>query len=182
MLLEADRLTVSARLGGRDVAVLREVSFALPAGRVLGLVGESGAGKSMIGRIIANLLPPSFRVSAGALRFQDRDLLAASAEAHRALLGDRIAAEIGADIPSMAVLGVLGHECGEFGLTPAGLVCEHVEHRKSRDIGAELLRPSELGFSDPTERIKLPSPQLPGGDGSWRGVPEERETLSCGSL
>src|SRR5258708_34521147 len=91
MLLEAESLTVSARLGNGDVAVLRDVSFALDRGRILGLVGESGAGKSMIGRIVARLLPPSFRVAEGWMRFADHDLLAASPAEHRSLLGDRIA-------------------------------------------------------------------------------------------
>ena len=61
-VLEARKLTVSAMLGGESVPVLRELSFSLNAGQVLGLVGESGAGKSMVGRTVAQLLPPGFAV------------------------------------------------------------------------------------------------------------------------
>ena len=67
-LLVADDLTVSATLGGERVPVLqRPRSFTLAPGKILGLVGESGAGKSMVGRTIAQLLPPGFAVTGGSL-------------------------------------------------------------------------------------------------------------------
>ena len=53
-VLEADGITVSAVLGGEQVNVLQDLSFKVAPGRVLGLVGESGAGKSMLGRTIAD--------------------------------------------------------------------------------------------------------------------------------
>ena len=56
-VLSFDNVTVTARMGGRSVDVLRDISFALGPGDIAGLVGESGAGKSMIGRVISGLLP-----------------------------------------------------------------------------------------------------------------------------
>ncbi len=91
MLRTAQGLSLSAELGGSRVAVLRDVSFSLAPGKVLGLVGESGAGKTMIGRIVARQVPAGFRVSGGSLAFRGTDMLSLSPEAHRALLGDRIA-------------------------------------------------------------------------------------------
>ena len=61
---------------GARLPVLSDISFALEAGKVLGLVGESGAGKSMIGRAVAQLLPPGFAVAGGSLAFAGRDLVA----------------------------------------------------------------------------------------------------------
>ena len=52
-VLEARDLAVGARIDGAFMPVIRGLSFRLPAGRILGLVGESGAGKSMVGRAIA---------------------------------------------------------------------------------------------------------------------------------
>ena len=85
-LLEARGLTVS--IGGTQV--LRDVTFSLPRERILGLIGESGAGKSMVGRVIADQLPPGFAVTAGSLTFEGADLLAMSRGQHRDLLGRRI--------------------------------------------------------------------------------------------
>ena len=90
-LLEARGLSLAATIQGRRIDVLRDLNFTLARGRVLGLVGESGAGKSMIGRMISQLLPPGFAVSDGSLRFAGEDLVTATAGRRRELLGDRIA-------------------------------------------------------------------------------------------
>lgn len=86
-LLEIEGLNVERD----DVALLRNISLVLPRGRTLGIVGESGAGKSMFGRVLSRSLPPGFAVRASGLRFAGIDMLEASAGAHRALLGRRIA-------------------------------------------------------------------------------------------
>jgi peptide/nickel transport system ATP-binding protein len=89
-LLQARGLSVAPR-GIENGEVLRMIDFSLQPGRTLGLVGESGAGKSMLGRVIARQLPDNFMVSAGQLLFDGHDLLAMPASEHRALLGPRIA-------------------------------------------------------------------------------------------
>jgi peptide/nickel transport system ATP-binding protein len=81
---------VEARIDGRTVPALRALSFDLPPGKILGLVGESGAGKSMVGRAIAHLLPPGFAITAGSLLFEGEDLVQMSAARRRALLGRAI--------------------------------------------------------------------------------------------
>jgi peptide/nickel transport system ATP-binding protein len=86
-----DNVTVTARMGGRSVDVLRDISFALGPGDIAGLVGESGAGKSMIGRVISGLLPDNFSVSAGTVAFEGTNLLTLGKSERRALLGRRIA-------------------------------------------------------------------------------------------
>jgi peptide/nickel transport system ATP-binding protein len=90
-VLQADGITVSASLGGQVVNVLQDLSFTLAPGRVLGLVGESGAGKSMIGRTIAQMLPPGFAVTAGRLAFAGQDLVGMAPGDRRSLLGRDLA-------------------------------------------------------------------------------------------
>src|SRR5215468_1120388 len=90
MILSVRNLTVSAPIGGQAVEILRDIDFDIGAGRVMGLVGESGAGKSMIARIIAHTQPAGFAVSRGSLAYAGRDLVHADARTLRALLGDRI--------------------------------------------------------------------------------------------
>jgi len=96
VILSAKGLTVSAALGGRSVDVLRDIDFEVSAGEVLGLVGESGAGKSMIGRVLSRSLPKGFAATAGALAFRredatEIDLLTVPRDGLTTLLGDRIA-------------------------------------------------------------------------------------------
>ena len=90
-LLDVDRLTVSVGNSKGTFAVLSELTFRLEPGQVLGLVGESGAGKSMIGRTIAQLLPKGFHVSNGTLVFDGHDMLGIDERQRRALLGRDIA-------------------------------------------------------------------------------------------
>jgi oligopeptide/dipeptide ABC transporter ATP-binding protein len=67
------------------------VDLALGAGEVLGLVGESGAGKSTVGRAVVRLLPEPGRVETGAVRLGGRDLLALSEPEMRRLRGADVA-------------------------------------------------------------------------------------------
>ena len=90
-VLAFDQVTVTARMGGRKVDVLRNISFALEQGDIIGLVGESGAGKSMIGRVISGLLPDNFSVTGGKVEFDGDNLLALGKSERRALLGRKIA-------------------------------------------------------------------------------------------
>ena len=90
-LLTARNFTLSARIAGETIPVIRHLDLSLAPGRVLGLVGESGAGKSMIGRAIAQLLPPGFHPTAGHLAFDGQDLATMNPGRRRALLGRDIA-------------------------------------------------------------------------------------------
>jgi peptide/nickel transport system ATP-binding protein len=88
--LQAIDLTVTARIDGSAAPAIRGLSFELPPGKILGLVGESGAGKSMVGRAIAQLLPPGFAITAGSLLFEGEDLAQMPPARRRALLGRAI--------------------------------------------------------------------------------------------
>ncbi len=89
-LLELQGVVVTAPVGGGRVAVLRDIDLSVKPGGVLGLVGESGAGKSMIGRLVGGILPPGFRVDKGAMIFAERDLLGMAPAERRSLLGREI--------------------------------------------------------------------------------------------
>ena len=73
--LQAKDLVVSVRMAGAVVPAIRRLSFDLEPGKILGLVGKSGAGKSMVGRALAQLLPPGFEITAGSLLFEGENLL-----------------------------------------------------------------------------------------------------------
>ena len=71
VLLEVENLGVSFRAdGGRPLRAVDNVAFRLAAGEVLGLVGESGCGKSTVARCVAGLLTPTN----GVIRLDGSDL------------------------------------------------------------------------------------------------------------
>jgi oligopeptide/dipeptide ABC transporter ATP-binding protein len=72
-LLEVDGLTVLLDMNGVKRAVLRDITFTVRPGEAVGLVGESGAGKSMTARAINRLLPDRAEVQ-GSIRFGDADV------------------------------------------------------------------------------------------------------------
>ena len=90
-MLEIDDLRVAFPRGKHDeIEALRGVSLTLEKGERLGVVGESGAGKSMLAFAILNLIAEPGRVSAGAVRFEGRNLLDLSEREIRGIRGNRI--------------------------------------------------------------------------------------------
>ena len=89
-LLEVDRLRVTLATPRGPADALREVSFSLDRGQTLGLIGESGCGKSITALALMGLLPEGARV-AGSIRFEGRELLDQGEDDWCALRGDRMA-------------------------------------------------------------------------------------------
>ena len=73
------------------VRVLRGVSLAVEPGEVRALVGESGAGKSMIGKAVLGVLPPSVHIVEGHIRLEGTDLATLAPKNRRTLIGARTA-------------------------------------------------------------------------------------------
>jgi peptide/nickel transport system ATP-binding protein len=74
-LLSVRDLSVSFTTEGGIAHVLDAISLSLPPGEIMGLVGESGCGKTTLARAILGALPANARMSGAALRFDGRDLL-----------------------------------------------------------------------------------------------------------
>ena len=88
-LLEVTDLTVTLPTAQGRLAALRGVSFTLDRGATLGLVGESGCGKSLTALALMGLVPDGAQVT-GSIRLEGRELTALDDKAMSALRGDRI--------------------------------------------------------------------------------------------
>ena len=84
-LLEVKNLEVRYRAGEREARAVDGVSFSIDAGQCVGLVGESGCGKSTVAKAIMGILPPAGRAAGGAIKYHGRDLLRLSPAEHRAV-------------------------------------------------------------------------------------------------
>ncbi len=90
-VLEVDNLQISYETRKGDVEAIQGVSFKVGEGETVGLVGESGCGKSTIAFGIVNFLGSNGKIVGGSIRFQGNELVGRSQEELKKLRGDRIA-------------------------------------------------------------------------------------------
>src|ERR671925_326937 len=90
-LLEVRYLRTEFRSDSGVVRAVDGVSFDLAPGEVLGIVGESGCGKSATSLSILRLLPPNGRIAGGSIRLEGKDLTTLSNAEMRTIRGRRIA-------------------------------------------------------------------------------------------
>ncbi|BAM92708.1 peptide ABC transporter ATP-binding protein [Bradyrhizobium oligotrophicum S58] len=151
-VLTIDNLHVAIGAAG----VLRGVSLRVEAGEVRGLVGESGAGKSMVGRAIFGLLPARAAITAGRVQFEGRDLLGMANKARRDLLGRRIALIPQDPMTSLNPVRRIGAQ-----ITAVLQLHLKLSKRAALDRAAELL--TEVAIRDPAGVLNLYPHELSGG-------------------
>ncbi|MBM3863658.1 MAG: ABC transporter ATP-binding protein, partial [Verrucomicrobia bacterium] len=90
-ILEVDRLITSFETDAGMLRAVDQVSFNVPSGKTVGIVGESGCGKSVTAMSIVRLLPqPAGRILGGHVWFKDRDLTAVGDDEMRRIRGGDI--------------------------------------------------------------------------------------------
>jgi peptide/nickel transport system permease protein len=89
-LLSVRGLTIAFCAGREDVSVVRDVSFDVAAGEAVGIVGESGCGKTVTARSLLGLLPDGGRVIEGSAHFAGDDLVRLSEREYTRIRGSRI--------------------------------------------------------------------------------------------
>ncbi|WP_192037049.1 ABC transporter ATP-binding protein [Halomonas sp. YLGW01] len=89
-LLEVNNLDVRFALRGGDVRALRDVCFTLDRGERLGIVGESGAGKSVAAFSLLNLIAKPGYIAGGSITFDGQDLSSMKDRGLRRIRGNRI--------------------------------------------------------------------------------------------
>lgn len=159
-VLTVEDLNIGFRSEGRDVTVVRDVSFTLEAGKTLALVGESGSGKSVTSLGIMGLLPPppQSRTSGRILLHSetDTDLLSLSEARMRRVRGDRIAMIFQEPLTSLNPVHTIGDQIVE-----AIRSHRRMSRRKARDRAVELI--GQVGIPDAPARLGTYPHELSGG-------------------
>ena len=144
-LLEVNNLRTHFAVEGGEFHAVDGVSFALDAGRTLGIVGESGCGKSVSALSIMGLVPrPPGRIAGGAILFDGVDLLKLPPAQLRALRGDRISMIFQEPMSSLNPAFTVGDQIAEVLLRH-----RKISRRQAKDRAIEMLR-----------RVRIPSPEL----------------------
>jgi len=112
-LLSVRNLTVSFETRRGVFEAVRNVSFEMQAGRVLGVVGESGCGKSVTAMALMQLLPDAADITTGQIRFAGHDLVTLNDRQMRALRGREMAMVFQDPMSSLNPLFSIGHQVME---------------------------------------------------------------------
>jgi peptide/nickel transport system ATP-binding protein len=155
-LLEVAELRVEAATRRGLLMPVDGVSFSIGAGEVVGIVGESGAGKSVTGAAIIGLLEPPLRIAGGRIRFAGRRIDHLPREAMRRLRGKEIAAIFQDPLTSLNPLYTVGQQLVETIRTHLD-----VDAASAHDRALALLR--EVGIAGAEQRIDHYPHQFSGG-------------------
>jgi peptide/nickel transport system ATP-binding protein len=155
-LLSVQNLSVHLQRRRGAVTVIDDLSFDVEAGEVLGVVGESGAGKSLTGMAILRLLDPPLAQSGGAILFDGRRIDTLPADDLDALRGADMAAVFQDSMTSLNPVMTIGSQLVETILAHLPL-----SRREAEDRAAKLL--AEVGIAAPRNRLAAYPHQLSGG-------------------
>ncbi|MCZ2291412.1 MAG: ABC transporter ATP-binding protein [Burkholderiales bacterium] len=155
-LLEVKKLRVEFPTRHGTLLALDDISFTIAPGEILGVVGESGAGKSLTGAAIIGLLEPPGRIAAGQVLLDGRRIDELDADAMRKIRGKQIGAVFQDPLTSLNPLYTVGRQLVETIQTHLPL-----NAAQARERAIELLR--QTGIPAPEARIDQYPHQFSGG-------------------
>jgi oligopeptide/dipeptide ABC transporter ATP-binding protein len=132
------------------------ISFSVPEGKTVGIVGESGCGKSVTALSIMRLIAPPGRIVSGEILFHGQDLLLLSETEMREIRGNRISMIFQEPMSSLNPVHRIGDQIAE-----AIRLHKPTSRRKASETAVEML--SRVGIPDPGKRAHQYPHQMSGG-------------------
>jgi len=156
-LLSINNLNVEFTAKGKKIKVLSDVSFNLGYGETLGIVGESGCGKSMTALSIMNMIPnPPGRISSGSIYLNNEDLLKAPKQRLNEIRGNEISMIFQEPMTSLNPVFTIGNQLIET-IIKHKKISKKEAKEKANDLLAQVQIPS------PQNKLKEFPYQLSGG-------------------
>jgi oligopeptide/dipeptide ABC transporter ATP-binding protein len=155
-LLEVTGLRTEIVTRSATVQAVRDVSFSIAPGETVGLVGESGCGKSMTGMSLMRLLPPGGRIASGSVKLDGKELTTLSESGIRRVRGDNVAMIFQDPMTSLNPTMTVGEQIAEPAIIHRGL-----SQKDALKRAVEVL--DLVGMPKPAERLRAYPHQLSGG-------------------
>lgn len=157
-LLRVNELAVAFQTYRGQVQAVRNVSFSVKPGEIVGIVGESGCGKSVTAHAIMGLLPEeNAHVAHGAINFQEKNLLSLQQREWRQLRGNEMAMIFQDPMTSLNPVHTIGAQLGES-------ILRHRPGLTKKQVQAEAVRLlGQVGISEPVKRLQAYPHQFSGG-------------------
>jgi peptide/nickel transport system ATP-binding protein len=155
-LLRVEHLVTEFETDGGTLRAVDDVSFELPAGGTIGIVGESGCGKSVTSLSILRLIQRPGRIASGKIMFDGRDLLALSEKEMRSIRGQKIAMVFQEPMSSLNPVYTVGDQIAES-------VILHQKRSKREALARAVELLALVGIPSPEERVNAYPHQLSGG-------------------
>ena len=158
IILDIKNLTTSFDTESGRINAVEDISFSLEKGKTLGLVGESGCGKSVTALSIMRLLPkPVGKIENGNVIYNDKDLLKLTPYEMHKIRGGHISMIFQEPMTALNPVHKIEKQIGEMFL----LHCRDIKRDEIKKRSIELLK--KVGIPDPEKRIKEYPHQLSGG-------------------
>jgi len=156
-LLEVKNLTTCFHTRRGVAHAVNGVSFGMYPGEILGVVGESGCGKSVTAQSIMRLIPePPGRIESGEILYDGKDIVALSTRQMRKIRGDRISMIFQEPMTSLNPVKTVGRQIGEVYALHRG-----VSKKESLKKAVEMLE--KVQVPEPGRRVTEYPHQLSGG-------------------
>ncbi len=156
-LLEIRDLITEFRTEHGVIRAVDKVSFEIPKGKTLGVVGESGCGKSVTALSVMRLIPnPPGRIAGGSIRYDGKDLLALSDEKMRGIRGNEISMIFQEPMTSLNPVFTVGDQVAE-----AVRLHQGKSRKEARQVAVEMFK--LVGIPSPADRCSNYPHQMSGG-------------------
>ncbi|GAB3537594.1 ABC transporter ATP-binding protein [Arthrobacter tecti] len=156
-LLTISDLSVEFATPGGKLPAVSEVSFSVAQGTALGILGESGSGKSVTAKAIMGILPtPPARIKSGSINLLGDELVNAGGAKLRTVLGSRMSMVFQDALTALNPVHTVGKQIGELYRVHRGL-----SRRESRQAAVRMME--QVSIPDPADRAQSYPHQFSGG-------------------
>jgi peptide/nickel transport system ATP-binding protein len=155
-ILEIDSLSISFFTRAGEIPAVMDFSCSIMPGEAMGLVGESGCGKSTVALAVMRYLGQNGRITKGSIRFKGRDMAEMSARELRAIRGSEIAMIYQEPMASLNPAMTVGSQLMEVPMIHGG-----ADARTARQMALDIVKAVRL--PDPARILKSYPHQLSGG-------------------